>query len=281
MNDLRVHQHNLCFGIFPCGHVHHRQPHALANLRRCQPHSLRRVHRHEHVFRQHFQLGVEFLDRRTGFLQHRVSILHDRIDRPRRGRGCRRCRFLHGGHWVRTRRFVGHNLRNSASFRRVNLLQIFAEKRLPIQVLPLLLRQHLPPAPRTNPIAHTRPVPVPSSPCPRYPSAYVALISVSRILESPRLGRLLSRLPALPPGLKPARISARLCRKKFRLALRSHTTPPPEFPRRSPPPSLLARSSGPAPASHPASHPIARANPIPPAHCVLLPQIRRRPCRPP
>src|SRR5262249_51756710 len=80
---------------------------------------------------------------------------------------------------LRTLRLVGHILRNSASSRGGSLLQIFAEKHPPGQVRPSPPPQLPPPAPRTNPTAHTPPESAPSGPCPPFPAACARSKSVS------------------------------------------------------------------------------------------------------
>src|SRR5437588_5153992 len=188
VNDLRIRQHDLGFGILPSGHVHPRKPQALSNLRRCQSHSLRRVHRSEHILGKLLQFRVEFFNRRAQFLQDRIAILDDRIDLVRWGRHLGRLGSRAAG-GLRTRQFVGHSCQNSAASPRASLPQIFAEKHPPAQGRPSLLRPRHRPAPRTNPIARTRPSPAPSSPCPSCAAAVATSKSVSSTRAPPRLRR--------------------------------------------------------------------------------------------
>src|SRR5258707_7781448 len=156
VNNLRIREHDLGFGVFPRGYVHDRNPQALSNLRSGQSHALRRVHRSKHVLSQLLQFGVEFFHRRSRLLQHGVAILDDGINFARSRRRLRGLdRRRRGG--FRTRRFVWHSCRNFAAFPRASLPQIFAEKHPRAQGLPWLPRLPLRPAPRTNPSARRPP----------------------------------------------------------------------------------------------------------------------------
>src|SRR5579859_3260421 len=184
VNNLRIHQHNLRFRIFSARHVHHRHPQTFPDLRRCQPHSLRRIHRREHVLGQLFQRRIKLGDRRARLFQHRVAVLHHVINFSRRtGRLRRR------GNRFRTGQFVRHSSRNSASSPAASLLQIFAEKHRPAQAPPSLRPPPQPPAPRTSPTARTPPPPAPSSLCPPSSARAAASKSVSSIRARSRLRR--------------------------------------------------------------------------------------------
>src|SRR5467141_5073051 len=158
VNNLRIREHDLGFGVFPRGYVHDRNPQALSNLRSGQSHALRRIHRSKHVLSQLLQFSVKFFHRRSRLLQDGVAIFDDGINFARsRGRLRGLDRRRRGG--FRTRRFVGHSCRNFAAFPRASLPQIFAEKHPPAQVPPWLLLLPLLPAPRTNRIFRKRPSP--------------------------------------------------------------------------------------------------------------------------
>src|SRR6266850_4948030 len=136
VNDLWICEYDFCFGIFSAGYIDHGQAQVQADLRGGESDALGSVHGGEHIFGQLLEFGVEFLYGRGGFLEDGVSIFDNGIDLARRGNGFRR-----GGlRDFRTRRFVGHSYRNSASFPLPNLLQIFAEKHRLAQGLPLLHR---------------------------------------------------------------------------------------------------------------------------------------------
>src|ERR1700756_1174311 len=160
VNDFGIHQHNFRFRVLSGRDVHHRKAQALPDLRRSQAYALSRVHRREHVLRELCQFRVKFLVNRRWLFEHRVAVLHNRIEFARRGFGG--LRLFRGGGGFRTRRFVGHNSRNSAASRRANLLQIFAEKHRRAQGQPWPPRQPHPPAPRTSPSARRPPGPAPS-----------------------------------------------------------------------------------------------------------------------
>src|SRR5713226_1007858 len=158
VNHLWIRQHNFRFGIFPAGDVHNREPQAQSDLWRRQSYSLGGVHRSEHILGELLQFRVEFIDGRARLFQDGIAIFDDRIDLARsRSRLLRLGGRRDGG--FRTRQFVGHSCQNSAASRRVNLPQIFAEKRPLAQVPPWLRRPPPPPAPRTNPIFRMRPSP--------------------------------------------------------------------------------------------------------------------------
>src|SRR6266566_7625908 len=158
VNHLGIRQHDLGFGILPAGYVHHREPQAQSNLRRCQTDALRRVHGSEHVPGELLQFRVEFFYRRARLLQDGITVFDDRINLSRSRSRLRRLGGRSAG-WFRTRQFVEHSCRNSAASPRANLPQIFAEKHPPAQGLPLLRPPLLPRAPRTNRTARRRPSP--------------------------------------------------------------------------------------------------------------------------
>ena len=85
MHDLRIDQDDLLRRVLAGGHVDHREPLADADLRRGQADAFRRVHRFEHVLDQLVQFRrVEFRDVLAAFLEHRLPVLHDRINHPRK-----------------------------------------------------------------------------------------------------------------------------------------------------------------------------------------------------
>src|SRR6266566_5009806 len=98
VGDFGVGQNDFGFGIFPAGHVHHRETYAFANLWGGQANALRGIHGGKHVFGKIFEFGVKFLHRRAGPFEHRIAVLDDGIDFARRrrrlwrlGGGNRRC----------------------------------------------------------------------------------------------------------------------------------------------------------------------------------------------
>src|SRR5271170_1341254 len=187
MDNFWIDQNDLCFRIFAVRNSDHRHPDALANLRRGQADALRGVHRSKHILGKLFELRVKLLDGGPGLFENRIAILHDRIDLARRRFG--RLRGFHRCGGLRTRRFVGHSSRNSAVFRRANLLQIFAEKHRRAQVPPWPLRQHPRRAQRTNPNARRRPGRVPWLPCRRCRAVFSGSRSVSGSPGRPGLRR--------------------------------------------------------------------------------------------
>src|SRR5258708_1056619 len=156
VNNFRIRQHDLGFGVFSSSDVNHGEPQALSDLRSGQSHALRRVHRGKHVLGQLLQFGVEFPYRRSRLFQVRSAIFPDGINFARTSGSLGGVGGGRGGSF-RTRRFVWHSCQNSAAFPRASLLQIFAEKHPPAQVPPWLRRPRLRPAPRTNPTARRPP----------------------------------------------------------------------------------------------------------------------------
>src|SRR5271156_2158503 len=186
VNNLRIGNHNFRFWIFPHGNVNPREPQAQSNLRRRQPHALRRVHRSKHILDQPFQLGIKLLHRCSRFFKDRISVLHDRINlarRPSRRRFRRNRRRSRAPHYFRTRRFVWHSCRNSAASRKGNLLRIFAKKHPQTKENPSPRPHPPPPVPHTSRSAHKPPAPAAWSPCPRYaaPAAASKWVSGSRV----------------------------------------------------------------------------------------------------
>src|SRR5262249_34191348 len=176
VNDFGIGQHDFRFGIFSAGDVHNGQPQAQTDLRSREPDSRCGVHGREHILGQLSQCGVELLHWRSRLFQNRVAVFDDGIDLAlRRLRAVGALRFLNLGGFgrglVRTRRFVGHNFRNSAASRRANLLRIFAEKRPPGQVRPCLRLRLPPPGPRTSRSARKPPESAVWSPDPLCPAA--------------------------------------------------------------------------------------------------------------
>src|SRR5262249_41679890 len=62
VNNLRIHQHNFCFGIFPTSHINYRDSNAFSDLWGRQSHTLRRIHRCEHILGKFFQFRIKLCD---------------------------------------------------------------------------------------------------------------------------------------------------------------------------------------------------------------------------
>src|ERR1700682_1602508 len=125
VNNFWVGKNDFSFWIFSAGYVDHGHTQIQADLGRSESDALRGVHGGEHIFGELLEFGVEILYRRSGLFEDGIAELDDRVDLARSGDCVRRSGGLRS---FRTRRFVGHNSRNSAASRRESLPQIFAEK---------------------------------------------------------------------------------------------------------------------------------------------------------
>ena len=139
LDDLGIGQDHARFRILAHGDVDHRQAQPEPNLRRGQPHAVRRVHGSEHVVAQLGQLLVEFLDRLGPGFQHRSAVLGDRIDlRSRSGvvAGCGSAPAAAADVRFRTRRVVFGSHRSCGASPRANRRQISPEMLRPAPAQP-------------------------------------------------------------------------------------------------------------------------------------------------
>src|ERR1700687_5465785 len=161
VNNFGVGKNDFSFGIFPAGYVDHGYAQVQADLGRSESDALRGIHGGEHIFGELLEFGVEILYRRSGLFEDRIAELDDRVDLARSGDCLRR-----GGlPSLRTRRFVGHNYRNSVASRRESLPQIFAEKHRRAQGQPSLRRRRRRRGRHTSRSARMRLASGSSSPC--------------------------------------------------------------------------------------------------------------------
>ena len=145
-NNFRVGEHQLCFRILPHGYVDYRYAQAQANLRRGQSHTLRSVHRLEHVFGELRQLRVEFVDRLRGLLEHCGWEFRYWVDH----RLCASflCAVLDAVSCAKIRPIAFDSPENSGAFLPANLRRISQEMIRRAHIRPSLPLSRQPPAPR-------------------------------------------------------------------------------------------------------------------------------------
>ena len=80
VHNFGIRQHQLGVGIFFERNVDNRQTFGNADLRSRQSNSMRRIHGFEHVLDQFLQGFVKYRNWSRGLLQHRISILNDRMN---------------------------------------------------------------------------------------------------------------------------------------------------------------------------------------------------------
>src|SRR5215469_15627931 len=80
VDDLRIHQHQLSFGIFFEGDINYCQALRDADLGRCQADAVGGIHGFEHVRDEFFQISVKHFDGSRRCLEHRIAIFNDGIN---------------------------------------------------------------------------------------------------------------------------------------------------------------------------------------------------------